>query len=77
MKDDTKTSPEWHERGIGVFCGGFLGLCIAALLAMFVGNFSTTVIVALLSGGSVVGGLLGFLFPCVTERLWWVFSIFN
>jgi Mg/Co/Ni transporter MgtE len=78
MKDDTKrASPEWYERGIGAFCGGFLGLCIAALLAMFIGNLSTTVVVALLSGASVVGGLLGFLFPCVTETLWWVFSIFS
>lgn len=76
-KDNKHKEPRWYNRGIGVFCGGFLGFCFAAILGVLIGNLATLNVVMLLAAGLVFGVLIGYIFPRATETFWWILSIFS
>lgn len=68
--------PRWHDRGIGAFCGGVLGVFLAGMLAILIGTEGTASLAVLLVAGLAVGVLGGYFLPSVTETVFWVLSIF-
>ena len=76
-EQDTKNrNSRCSDRAIATYCGGFLGFFFTALLAMLVGDLSTTNSLVLILGGISVGLIVGYLFPLVTETLFWIAQLF-
>jgi hypothetical protein len=71
------SEPRWYNRGIGIFCGGFLGFCFAVILAVAIGGFTTLQVISMLAGGLASGVLIGYIFPRATETVWWILSLFS
>lgn len=76
-KTEIQQNLRWYHRGTGMFCGGFLGFCLASLLAMFIGDLATWPIVILVGSGLASGIAVGYLFPPLTEAVWWILSFFG
>ena len=68
--------PRWYNRGVGTFCGGFLGFFFAALVVMLIGDVAVPVCLLAITGGTIVGLAIGYFFPNATETFWSILSIF-